>query len=86
MFPDASAARMSTVLDPISKGIVALHCVVPLAVPAPPVLVDHVTAVTPTLSLDVPLKTIDDAEVEIDDEGDAIMSEGGVVSAGAVAA
>ena len=50
-------------------------------------LVDHVTAVTPTLSLAVPLKTMDDADVEIDDdEGDPMVSEGGVVLAGVVAA
>ena len=49
--------------------------------PEPPVLVDHETEVTPTLSLAVPLKTIDDAEVEIvDEEGEAMLSEGGVVS------
>jgi hypothetical protein len=87
MFPAASVARMSTVFEPTSNGIVADHAVVPLALPAPPVFVDHVTAVTPTLSLAVPVKTIDDAEVEIDDdEGDAIVSEGGVVSVGVVAA
>jgi hypothetical protein len=87
MFPAASVARMSTALDPTSKGIVAVHCVVPRALPAPPVLVDHVTAVTPTVSLAVPLKTIVAAEVEIDDdEGDEMVSEGGVVSACVVAA
>jgi hypothetical protein len=53
--------------------------------PDPPVLVDHVTLVTPTLSLAVPLKTMDDAEVEIDeDEGEAMVSEGGVVEEGVV--
>lgn len=87
MFPAASVARMRTVLDPTNKGIVALHCVVPIAFPAPPVLVDHVTEVTPTLSLAEPLKTIDDAEVEIEDEdGEAMVSEGGVVSAAVLVA
>jgi hypothetical protein len=43
-------------------------------------LVDHVTEVTPTLSLAVPLKTIDAAEVETDvEDGDTMVSEGGVV-------
>ena len=52
-----------------------------MAVPDPPVLVDHVTEVTPTLSLEVPLKAMDADEVEIDDADGAVMvSEGGVVS------
>ena len=51
---------MITWLNPISKGIAALHCVVPdsvvpEAVPAPPVLVDHVTLATPEGSDAVPL-------------------------------
>jgi hypothetical protein len=83
--PAASLARIVTVFDPTSNGTVALHCmvVVPIpdaAVPAPPVLVDHVTEVTPTLSLATPLKTIDAADVETDvEEGDVMVSAGGVV-------
>lgn len=81
-FPAASAARIVTVFDPTSNGTVALHCVVPVDVPAPPVLVVQVTDVTPTLSLAVPLKTIDAAEVETDvDAGDIMVNEGGVVFA-----
>jgi hypothetical protein len=78
--PAASLARIVTVFDPTSNGTVALHCVVPAATPTPPVLVDHVTEVTPTLSLAIPLKTIDAAEVETDvDDGVMMVSEGGVV-------
>jgi hypothetical protein len=46
---------MITWFDPIRSGIVAVHCVVPDAVPAPPVLVDHVTLATPEGSDAVPL-------------------------------
>jgi hypothetical protein len=83
--PAASLARIVTVFDPTSSGTVALHCVVlvvptPDAVPAPPVLVDHVTEVTPALSLAVPLNTIDAAEVETDvEDGDRMVNEGGGV-------
>jgi hypothetical protein len=54
---------------------------VPLAVPDEPVLVNHVTEVTPTLSLAVPLNTIvaDDVET-VAAPGDAIVNAGGVVS------
>ena len=45
---------MITWLKPTSSGIVALHDVVPEAVPAPPVLVDHVTLATPEGSDAVP--------------------------------
>jgi hypothetical protein len=70
-----------TVFDPTSRGIGALQRVVPDAVPDPPVLVTQVTVVTPTLSLAVPLNTIvaDEVETEVDD-GEAIVSEGAVVS------
>jgi hypothetical protein len=72
---------MVTVFEPTSNGMEALHCVVPAAVPAPPVLVDQVTAATPTVSLDVPLKARDGDDVEmLVDEGELIVSEGGVVS------
>ena len=81
VFPAASWARTVTVLEPTSSGICAVHCVVPAAVPDPPVLVAHVIAVTPTLSLAVPLTTIEVAAVEITaDEEEVIASCGGVVS------
>ena len=72
---------MITVFDPISSGTGADQLVVPLAVPERPVFVDHVTAATPTLSLAVPLIVIMAAEVEaVAEEGEAIVSAGGVVS------
>jgi hypothetical protein len=83
--PAASLARIVTVFDPTSSGTVAFHCVVPVvpvrdAVPDPPVLVVHVTEVTPTLSLATPLKTIDAADVETDvEDGVVMVNEGGVV-------
>ena len=81
IFPAASLARIVTVFDPTNSGTVALHCVVPDAVPAPPVFVAQVTVFTPTLSLAVPLNASDDAEVETDvDDGIEIVSAGGVVS------
>jgi len=60
MLPAVSYARMITWLNPTSKGIAALHCVVndgvvPDAVPAPPVLVENVTLATPEGSDAVPL-------------------------------
>jgi len=74
---------MVTALEPISRGIVAVHWVIPAAVPDWPVLVIQVIEVTPTLSLAVPLNTIEDEEVETEvDEGETIVSEGGVVSFG----
>jgi hypothetical protein len=82
--PAALLARIVTVFDPTSSGTVALHCTVPVvpvleAVPAPPVLVVHVTEVTPTLSLATPLNAIEAVEVDTDvDEGDRMVSEGGV--------
>src|SRR5579862_9611128 len=81
VFPAASDARMVTEFEPTSKGMVADQFEVPLAVPFLFVFVDHVTAVTPTLSLAVPLITMEAAEVEIvEAEGDAILNTGGVVS------
>ena len=67
-----------TVFDPTSSGIVAVHCVVPAAVPDWAVLVDQVTDVTPAPSLAVPLKTMVADEVAIEvDEGLVIVSDGG---------
>jgi hypothetical protein len=58
-----------------------LHAAVPDAVPDEPVLVDHVTDVTPTLSLAEPLKEIEAAEVPtVVEEGELMVSVGGVVS------
>jgi len=60
---------------------------VPIAVPELPVLVDQVTAVTPTLSLAVPVNIMDAEVVEIvAAEGDAMVNVGGVVSGGPAAA
>jgi hypothetical protein len=69
-----------TTFEPTSRGIDADQLVVPLAVPDCPVFVDHMTDVTPTLSLAVPLNAIvaDDVETEVA-PGDAIVNEGGVV-------
>jgi len=58
-----------------------LHLVVPVAVPDAPVELFHVTLATPTLSLAVPLTTIELADVEIVElAGETIVKEGGVVS------
>ena len=57
------------------------HDTVPAATPASPVEVVHLTEVTPTLSLAIPLTVIDEALVEtIVNPGDRICSEGAVVS------
>lgn len=74
---------MVTAFEPTSSGIVADQLVVPEAAPDCPVLVAHVTEATPTLSLEVPEKVIDDAEVETEvEDGDRIVSAGGVVPVG----
>ena len=65
MFPAASAAVTITVVDPMYTGMAGvLQLVVPLAVPESPLDVAHVTDVTPTLSVAVPLTTKALAEVE----------------------
>ena len=70
MLPAVSYARMTTWLNPTSKGIAAVHCVVPDAVPAPPVLVDHVTLATPEGSDAVPLNVSEACVVASDvDDG-----------------
>ena len=72
---------MVTTFDPTSSGIVADQLVVPLAAPEPPVFVDHVTLVTPTLSLAVPLNAIVDADVDtLVAPGDPMVNAGGVMS------
>jgi hypothetical protein len=79
--PAASYARIVTTFDPTSSGIDADQLVVPLAVPEPPVFVDHVTLVTPTLSLAVPLNAMVEADVDtLVAPGDPIVNAGGVVS------
>jgi hypothetical protein len=70
-----------TTFEPTSSGIDADQLDVPLAVPDCPMLVAHVTEVTPTLSLAVPLNAIEADEVETAvPPGDAIVNVGGVVS------
>ena len=50
---------MTTWLNPTSKGIAALHALVPDAVPALPVFVENVTLATPEGSEAVPLNVSD---------------------------
>jgi hypothetical protein len=83
-FPEGSAARTVTVVFPIRTGTVADQLVVPVATPEVPKLVAHVTRLTATLSLAVPLMVTDAAVVDMvaeAEEGDPILSVGGVVSA-----
>ena len=80
-FPAASYARMVTTFEPTRSGIDADQLPVPLAVPACPMFVDHVTDVTPTLSVAVPVNEIVADEVETAvPPGAAIVNVGGVVS------
>jgi hypothetical protein len=61
--------------------MLADQLIVPLAVPDSPVLVDHVTDVTPTLSLAVPLNSIVDDVVDTEvAPGVPMVNVGGVVS------
>jgi hypothetical protein len=53
-------------LEPSRSGIAALHCVVPLAVPEEPVLVDQVTLATPDRSEAVPVNLSDESVVAMD--------------------
>ena len=72
---------MVTTFEPTSSGIAADQLFVPLAVPEPPVFVDHVTFVAPKLSLAVPLKAMVVADVDTDvPPGDKTVNVGGVVS------
>ena len=83
VLPLASVARRVTVFDPTSSGIVALHWVVPVAVPADPVFVVHVTLATAPLSEAVPMKFKLSSEVATEVEpGEVILSVGGVLSPG----
>jgi len=80
-FPAASYARIVTTFEPTSNGIDDDQFVVPLAVPDCPMFVDHLTDVTPTLSLAVPLNAIKAEEVDaVVAPGDATVTVGGVVS------
>jgi len=66
---------------PTNSGTAADHAVVPAAVPASPFEVDHLTAVTPTLSLAVPLIPSHAKDVEtMLAPGEIMVREGGVVS------
>ena len=72
---------MVTALVPTSRGMLADQDVVPAATPASPVELVHLTAVTATLSLAVPLMAMAEALVEtMVNPGDVICSVGGVVS------
>jgi hypothetical protein len=65
VFPAASDAVMTIVVDPTYNGMAGvLQLVVPVAFPEVPSDVVHVTDVTPTLSVAVPLTTRELAEVE----------------------
>jgi len=81
VFPAASVARIVIRFAPTSSGTVVVQFVVPVAVPVPPVEFVQVTDLTPTLSDDVPLKTIVDAVVSaFVVAGDRMLRLGGVVS------
>ena len=76
--PAPSDARIVIVLEPVSSGIAALHCVVPEAAPDLPVLVDQITAATPLASVAVPRNTIEEDDVaRVLEDGEAIVSVGG---------
>ena len=64
MFPAASDAVMTMVVEPTYSGMAGVvQLVVPLAVPVVKSDVAQVTAVTPTLSVAVPLTTRELADV-----------------------
>jgi hypothetical protein len=77
----ASRAVIVMIFAPFTSGIpAALQLVVPVATPLPPRSLDHVTCVTPMLSVADPLKrTVDDVVVPV--VGVAIVTVGRVVSA-----
>ena len=82
MFPTVSYARMTTWLNPTSKGMTALHGAVPEAVPAHPVFVDHVTLATPDGSDAVPLNVSEVCVVASDVvDGYVMVSAGPALSA-----
>jgi hypothetical protein len=61
--PAASNAAIVTMFEPESSGIAAVQFVVPVATPLPPRLLDHLTCVTPMLSLALPPTVIADEVV-----------------------
>ena len=66
---------------PTNSGIDADQLFVPIAAPEEPVFVDHLTEVTPTLSLAMPLNEIAAEVVETDvAPGELTVSVGAVVS------
>jgi hypothetical protein len=69
---------MVTVVVPTISGTAADQLLVPEAAPEPPVELDQLTAVTPTLSAAVPLMVIEAEEVDtMLAAGDAMRNEGG---------
>jgi hypothetical protein len=84
--PAASKARIVIALLPVKSGTLTDQIAVPDARPPSPNESVHFTAVTPALSLAVPLMVMLAAEVEtIVDPGDVMLTDGGVLSAPGVA-
>jgi hypothetical protein len=83
VLPAASRAVIVMTLDPPSSVIpLALHEVVPIAVPLPPRSLAHVTCVTPTASLAVP-PTVNGVVLVVyvaTDVGVVMVATGAVVS------
>jgi hypothetical protein len=83
VLPAASRAVTVMTFAPATRRIpLAVQLAVPLAAPVPPRLLAHVTCVTPTLSLAVPLTVIGVALVACvaDEVGPVIVTAGLVVS------
>ncbi len=81
--PAASAAVTVMTLTPLCRVIPDTdHDVVPIAVPLPPPLLDHVTRVTPTVSEAVPamLSGLEFVEYVALAVGEVIAMMGGIVS------
>ena len=81
--PAASRAVIVITFEPVCRGtLLTVQFAVPMAFPLPPRLLAHMTCVTPTASLDVPLTfTVPVVEEKVDDEvGWAIVTTGAVVS------
>jgi len=64
VLPAASCAVIVMMFAPLWRAIPALQFVVPLATPLPPRSFDHLTCVTPTLSVAVPPSVTVDDHVE----------------------
>lgn len=74
--PDASSTVIVIAFAPLARGIVALHDVVPVAVPLPPVAAfDQVTWLIPAADAAVPVTTSGD--VAVDDGGAFTVTVGG---------